>query len=61
MIYLTPGADSEEYLTQLRLQNLEVIDAPAIMDMARRSGRPKLTRAGRLILRLLEPEGGVSV
>jgi predicted transcriptional regulator of viral defense system len=41
LIYLTPGADSEEYLRQLRLQNPEAINIPSMLELAQRSGKPK--------------------
>lgn len=45
LIYLTPGADSPEYLAELRLQNLPVIDRSKLEALARRSGKPRLIRA----------------
>lgn len=45
LIYLDPGADSEAYLGQLRLQNLQQIDIERLMRMAVDSGSAKLRRA----------------
>jgi predicted transcriptional regulator of viral defense system len=48
LIHLTPGADSVEYLRQLRLQNPESINVPSMIELAHRSGKPKLMRAAGL-------------
>jgi predicted transcriptional regulator of viral defense system len=58
LIHLTPGADSENYLRELRLQNPEAMDLSMLDELARRSGKAKLLRAARLVKRLLEAEGG---
>lgn len=59
LIHLTRGADSLEYLRELRLQNPEAINLSMIMDLAQRSAKPKLMRAARLVGPLLEAESGV--
>lgn len=56
LIHLTPGADSENYLRQLRLQNPEALDMASMTELAKRSGKPKLIRATRLVGPLLEEE-----
>jgi predicted transcriptional regulator of viral defense system len=58
LVYLTPGADNYEFLVELRLQNLEILDRDALIRLARTSRCPKLQRAVRLIERLIEEEGG---
>jgi predicted transcriptional regulator of viral defense system len=58
LIHLTPGADSPEYLRELRLQNPDAIKVSVLMDLAQRSGKPKLIRAARLIGPLLATEKG---
>ena len=58
LIHLTPGADSENYLRELRLQNPEAMDLSTLDELARRSGKAKLLRAARLVKHLLEAEGG---
>ena len=58
LVYLTPGADNYEFLVELRLQNLEVLDRDALVRLAQTSKSPKLQRAVRLIERLIEEEGG---
>jgi predicted transcriptional regulator of viral defense system len=61
LIHMTPGADSVEYLRQLRLQNLEAINMPTIITLAQRSGKPKLMRAAKLVGPLVEEERGESI
>lgn len=61
LIYLTAGSDSEMYLRQLRLQNPEAFNMTTMIELAQRSGKPKLIRAGRLIGPLLEEERGESL
>jgi len=61
LIHLTPGADSEEYLRQLRLQTPEAINLPRLLELAQRSGKPKLMRASRFVGPLLEEERGESI
>jgi hypothetical protein len=60
-IHLTPGADSDKNLRQLRLQNPEALDVATMIEFARRSGKPKLIRASRLVAPLLEEERGESI
>jgi hypothetical protein len=58
LVHLTPGADDEDFLRELRLQNPAAFQFPALDDLARRSGKPKLLRAAKLIRTLLaEAEG----
>jgi hypothetical protein len=61
LVYLTPGADSVEYLRGLRLQHPEAISMSALADMANRSEKPKLIRAARLIGPLLAEEAAESL
>jgi predicted transcriptional regulator of viral defense system len=61
LIHLTPGADSVEYLGQLRLQNPDAINIANMFELAQRSGKPKLMRAVRLVDPLLEEERGESI
>jgi predicted transcriptional regulator of viral defense system len=58
LVYLTPGADNYEFLTELRVQNFARLDRDALVRLARTSGSPKLQRAARLLERLMEDEGG---
>lgn len=54
LIYLTPGADCVEYLSELRLQNAEAISFPKLIELAQRIGKPKLIRAAQLVEPLYE-------
>jgi len=55
LIHLTPGADGEEHLSGLRLQNLERLEPHRLNEYAKRSGLKKWQRAAdelhKLILR----------
>jgi predicted transcriptional regulator of viral defense system len=61
LIHLTAGADSEKYLRQLRLQNPEALNMETMTELAKRSSKPKLIRATRLVGPLLEEERGESL
>lgn len=56
LVYLEPDGDSPEYLAELRLQNLDGIDADELRRFAAASGKPKLRRAAGRILHLAEVE-----
>ena len=56
LVYLTPCADSVDYLRELRLQNLDRLDTRSLMDLASASGRPKLSRAAERIIKLVAEE-----
>lgn len=45
LVHLEPRADAGEYLSELRIQNLERLDFAALREIAENSGRPKLGRA----------------
>jgi len=49
LVYLQPGSDSQEYLDELRLQNLERLDLEELKRLAEGSGRPKLHRAAAIV------------
>ena len=56
LVYLEPGADSPEYLTELRLQNMDGLDVREVRRLAEASGKPKLHRAAERIAHLAETE-----
>ena len=56
LVHLEPGADSPEYLEELRLQHLENLRLDELRRLAKASGRPKLTRAADRIARLAKTE-----
>ncbi len=49
LVHLTPGADSTDYLRELRLQNPAAIRMSVLNELAQRSGRPKLIRMVQLV------------
>ena len=56
LVYLEPEGDSLEYLTELRLQNLDGLDSGEVRRLAEASGKPKLRRAAERIAHLAETE-----
>ncbi len=56
LIYLTPNADDEAYLRALRLQNLDTLDPARLKGLVQAAGMPKLGRALRQLLLLVEEE-----
>jgi len=58
LVHLTPGSDDEDYLRELRLQNLAAFQLALLDELAGRSGKPKLLRAAKLIRTLLTEEEG---
>ena len=57
LVHLTPGGDSLSYLRGLRLQNLDVLEAPALRTLFEGSASPKLERARRILEELRETDG----
>lgn len=56
LVYLESDADSPEYLTELRLQNLDGLDLGELNRLAQAAGKPKLRRAVRWIAATAEAE-----
>jgi predicted transcriptional regulator of viral defense system len=56
LIYLTPEADSEEYIRALRLQNLDQLNVDRLQTYVQRVGKPKLQRALIHIVQVVEEE-----
>jgi predicted transcriptional regulator of viral defense system len=56
LIYLQPASDSQAYLRELRLENLERLDLDELKRLAAASGRPKLCRAARLVEEMARSE-----
>ena len=56
LVYLTPGADTDSYLRELRLQHIETIDGEMLEELAGRMDKPRLRSAARLIRQLLDDE-----
>jgi len=58
LVHLTTGADSADFLRELRLQNPAAFCLSTLTELAERSGKPKLIRAARLAGPLLSAEEG---
>ncbi len=59
LVYLTAGGDKEEFLDELRLQNLEAIDKAVLRQFVKKAKSPKLNRASKNIEKMIdEAEGG---
>ena len=58
LVYLTPGANNYDFLTELRLQGPEQLDLDAILELADKSKSIKLRRAAELITKLANQEAG---
>ena len=56
LIYLRPGADSPDYLKEIRLQNLEKLDLKQLGHLVERMDKPKLARAVAWITAQIENE-----
>jgi predicted transcriptional regulator of viral defense system len=56
LIYLEPGADSPDYLRELRLQNLEQLNVDRLQHQAERADSPKLQRAAARVAALARSE-----
>jgi Transcriptional regulator, AbiEi antitoxin len=52
LIHLESGADSPEYLDELRLQNFESLDLDRLCHLAAETAKPKLVRAADRICRM---------
>jgi predicted transcriptional regulator of viral defense system len=61
LVYLTPGGDSPEYIRQLRLQNLDRVNALLLRDWAARLKSRKLMRAGEAIIDVMNEGEGVEL
>jgi predicted transcriptional regulator of viral defense system len=56
LVHLQPGGDAPEYLSELRLQNLERLDLDQLRDQAARAESPKLRRAAASVVELAQAE-----
>ncbi len=52
LAHLTPGSDTEAYLTQLRLQNLDRLDFKRLQEFVERANKPKWKRVANQITSL---------
>jgi len=58
LVHLTPGADSPDYLAELRLQDGDAFDVQRLEELAAHAGKPKLIRAARLVGPILRATEG---
>lgn len=58
LVYLTPGSDNYDFLTELRLQSFEQLDLDTIRELADKSKSPKLRQAAELVAKLGDQEVG---
>jgi len=49
LFYVTPDSDCAEYIRELRLQNFENMRLDRLDELAARFGKPKLSRASRIV------------
>lgn len=56
LVYLEPEGDSPAYLSELRLQNMDVLNLEELRRLAGDLGKPKLRRAAERISELAETE-----
>lgn len=56
LAHLTPNSDSPDYLSQLRLQNLEKLDLKRLAEFAERAGKPKWRRVAGHVAKLAAQE-----
>ena len=56
LIYFTPHSESLEYLRELRLQNMDMINTNLLMDLSIESGSSKLKLAANRLIRLIHEE-----
>jgi hypothetical protein len=56
LVYLTPGADSYDFLVELRLQSLDKLDLGVLQELVDMSKSQKLLQAQRHIVRFVEIE-----
>ena len=58
LVYLTPRGDSPEFLGELRLQNMDVINLKNLLKVARSTESPKLQRAALNIRSIVTEDEG---
>ena len=61
LVYLTPSGDKEEFIEELRIQNLEQIDKAVLREFAGKSQSPKLNRALQNIESIIDRGEGVEL
>jgi len=56
LVHLTAGSAAPAFFRELRLQNPDALSTQVLLELAKRSGKPKLVRAARIISRLQAEE-----
>lgn len=56
LVYLVPGGDRWNFLSELRLQNLDHLDPKVLSSIAERVAKPKLRRAAQHVIELAQAE-----
>lgn len=56
LVHLTPGADNRNWLEELRLQNLEMLDLARLTELAEQSGKKKQIRAAEIVASFAQDE-----
>jgi predicted transcriptional regulator of viral defense system len=56
LIYLREGVDLSAFLEELRLQNLDRLDLPKLLELAQRSNSPRLKKAAQMVAGLAASE-----
>jgi predicted transcriptional regulator of viral defense system len=61
LVYLTPSGENQEFIEELRIQNIEQINQAALREFAEKARRPKLKRAVQNIKRIIDRGEGVDL
>ncbi len=61
LIYLTAGADSRDFIDELRLQNLEILDPGTLNKYTKEFQSPKLSKAVKHIEHVIEEAEGTEL
>jgi len=61
LVYLTPGGDKEDFIEELRIQNIEQIDKAVLRKFSEKSQSTKLKRALQNIERVIDRGEGVEL
>ncbi len=61
LVYLTPGGDKEDFIKELRIQDVEQIDKAVLREFSDRTQSPKLKRAFQNIARIIDKGDGVEL
>jgi predicted transcriptional regulator of viral defense system len=61
LVHLTPGSDNEEFIEELRIQNIEQIDKAALREFAEKAQNPKFKRALQNIERTINRGEGIEL